>query len=503
MDISIGKFTLESLTTGMYADARIVYREYIQNAVDSLEAAVKRRLIEPSGMRIDIVVSAGRRAISVRDNGVGLGAEEVPHTLLSIGSSSKRHTQNRGFRGIGRLGGMSYCDTLSFTTTCEGENTAATVRFDCRRLREMLLPGLHESLDLSAVLSAVTEITHKPEAGSKHYFLVEMEGVDPMSGLLDVEDIRDYIAQTAPLPYRSRLFSHTREIHQYTERSGYTIEEFPIFFGTQERDLEPLYKPNRDRYHSGRSKKRPDELLEVRCFSVKTGGTVCAVGWYGAGSWYGMISEPSLRGLRVRKGNILIGDAKMLNSIFKEPRFNGWVQGEVFVLSEELVPNARRDDFERSAPYFAFIEALSGEIGQEISALIREASRRRSDPGAKALLDAKKKTAGAETALAEGFHSPVERTDTLESLNQAKRALCTVSIPPTQLESKKALAAQLDTAAKGVAAGRNYKWNQANVALSRESARILEIVSDVLSQNLSKFLVDAIIDEIIDALERE
>ena len=32
--VEVGKFTLESLTTGMYSDPRIVYREYIQNSVD-------------------------------------------------------------------------------------------------------------------------------------------------------------------------------------------------------------------------------------------------------------------------------------------------------------------------------------------------------------------------------------------------------------------------------------------------------------------------------------
>ena len=47
LDVSIGKFTLESLTTGMYSDARIVFREYIQNAVDALEELrtyIKQRL---------------------------------------------------------------------------------------------------------------------------------------------------------------------------------------------------------------------------------------------------------------------------------------------------------------------------------------------------------------------------------------------------------------------------------------------------------------------------
>ena len=35
----IGKNVLESLTRSMYADIRCVYREYIQNAADQIDAA--------------------------------------------------------------------------------------------------------------------------------------------------------------------------------------------------------------------------------------------------------------------------------------------------------------------------------------------------------------------------------------------------------------------------------------------------------------------------------
>lgn len=38
--IVIGKHTLESLTSGMYSDPYVVYREYIQNATDSIDEAV-------------------------------------------------------------------------------------------------------------------------------------------------------------------------------------------------------------------------------------------------------------------------------------------------------------------------------------------------------------------------------------------------------------------------------------------------------------------------------
>ena len=130
LDVSIGKFTLESLTTGMYSDARIVYREYIQNSVDSLEEAVHDQLLEQSSVRIDIVVDETKQYISVRDNGLGISSATAASVLLSVGKSQKRHSKNRGFRGIGRLGGMSYCDTLTFTTSAEGESIATQISFD-------------------------------------------------------------------------------------------------------------------------------------------------------------------------------------------------------------------------------------------------------------------------------------------------------------------------------------------------------------------------------------
>ena len=46
-DLIIGKYTLESLTNGMYASPLDMYREYIQNAVDSFDEAVEKRLDLP------------------------------------------------------------------------------------------------------------------------------------------------------------------------------------------------------------------------------------------------------------------------------------------------------------------------------------------------------------------------------------------------------------------------------------------------------------------------
>lgn len=54
-----------------------------------------------------------------------------------------------------------------------------------------------------------------------------------------------------------------------------------------------------------------------------------------------------MRGLRLRKGNIQIGDENTLitQKFFKEERGNFYFVGEIFAVSPLLIPNARRDYF--------------------------------------------------------------------------------------------------------------------------------------------------------------
>ena len=407
--VQVGKYTLESLTTGMYSDPKIVYREYIQNSVDSLENAVSVGLIEPQSMRIDIIVNAEESYISIKDNGTGISAADAAKTLMDVGSSKKRNSNNRGFRGIGRLGGMSYCDTLTFTTSAESEKVKTVVTFDCKRLRYLLVPGEFEDMSLSAVLEEITTIDTLPEKEEKHYLCVEMKNVNGFSDLLDIDAAKSYISQVAPLPYHSRHFIYTSQLKEYLMSNGYSVEEFPIFVGEDESDLEPVYKPNKSRFRSDRAKRTADEITSMSYFDITIDGELYALGWYGNCGWYGFLSEKELSGFRVRKGNILIGDSKTMNVIFKEARFNGWTQGEIFIVTDKLIPNARRDDFEQNDAYYKLIQALSDGVGLEIARTIREASLTRNNPNAKALREVEKKLAEASTAVSEGFNSTVDK----------------------------------------------------------------------------------------------
>ena len=44
-NVIIGVNTLETLTTGMYKDSRVILREYIQNSCDQIDAAVRSGLL--------------------------------------------------------------------------------------------------------------------------------------------------------------------------------------------------------------------------------------------------------------------------------------------------------------------------------------------------------------------------------------------------------------------------------------------------------------------------
>jgi molecular chaperone HtpG len=501
--VQVGKYTLESLTTGMYSDPKIVYREYIQNSVDSLENAVSVGLIEPQSMRIDIIVNAEESYISIKDNGTGISAADAAKTLMNVGSSKKRNSNNRGFRGIGRLGGMSYCDTLTFTTSAESEKVKTVVTFDCKRLRYLLVPGEFEDMSLSAVLEEITTIDTLPEKEEKHYLCVEMKNVNGFSDLLDIDAAKSYISQVAPLPYHSRHFIYTSQLKEYLMSNGYSVEEFPIFVGEDESDLEPVYKPNKSRFRSDRAKRTADEITSMSYFDITIDGELYALGWYGNCGWYGFLSEKELSGFRVRKGNILIGDSKTMNVIFKEARFNGWAQGEIFIVTDKLIPNARRDDFEQNDAYYKLIQALSDGVGLEIARTIREASLTRNNPNAKAFREVEKKLAEASTAVSEGFNSTVDKEKLITTLTDTAASLSGLKIGDDLSLKKKELQEKIETAIEEVTESKNFKINQINSGIDKKSKQVLKVVSDILSRKLAKVLVDEIIEDIVSELNRK
>ena len=235
-------------------------------------------------------------------------------------------------------------------------------------------------------------------------------------------------------------------------------------------------------------------------FKVEIDDELYALGWSGVCNWLGSLSEHEISGVRVRKGNILIGDNRTLNGIFKEARFNGWTQGELFIVTDKLIPNARRDDFEQNEAYFKLIQALQNGVGAEITKAIREASIQRNDTSARVLNEVQQQVNDAIVTVSEGFNSSVDKGRLQDALTTAEDVLKKTKVREDLRPRKEELLKRLEETLETVTDSRNYKMNQVNSGIDRKSKKILEIVSDILSEKLAKPLVDDIIEEIVTVL---
>lgn len=372
----IGKYTLESLTNGMYANPLDLFREYIQNAVDSIDDSVEQSTGDLTEHTISIELDTHKKSIKIRDDGKGIPKAIAFKTLLDIGNSQKDLRKNRGFRGIGRLSGLGYCDQLVFSTSYLGETEKSIVAFDAKKLRELLVPGQSNGEEtLTDVLSQVVSCSNASEKKELHYFQVEMFFVTESEGLLDLHKVKDYLLQHMPLPF-NKSFRFGEVVVSKVEKSGYKIPSYNIELSIND-ERTTLHKPYEDYVVSDRVKHVEERLQDIIVKEFYDDNKLTAVLWYGKTNFNGTILNQQTKGIRIRKGNVLVGDNTTLNKHFKEERFNGWLIGELFVLDVDIIPNSRRDEFEQNQAYSKLISQIQ-EWANDVSREIRKASFQRS-----------------------------------------------------------------------------------------------------------------------------
>jgi hypothetical protein len=368
--VRIGKDVIEILTSGMYVSPVTVYREYVQNAADSIDAARAQGLF-PAGKRgqVSIVIDHAARSVRIRDNGAGISARHALSTLLAIGGSPKRGMQARGFRGVGRLSGLAYCRELEFRTKAAGEGKIVSVTWDCRTLRERLGDAAFEG-DLRRIISDVVSVWHEEaEDIDDHFFEVFLRDIARLRNdtLLNEQLISYYLSQVAPVPFAAE-FSFASEIEKHLADHWRRI---PIELLVAD---QPVFRPYRDQLiFAATSHELSIEGIEFLHFLDVDGGTG-AVGWI-AHHQYVRSIPPTLgiRGLRARFGDLQVGDSNLFDDSFKESRFNGWSIGEIHVFDRRIVPNARRDNFEINHHYYNLLVQL-GSVAIGITQRCRSAS---------------------------------------------------------------------------------------------------------------------------------
>lgn len=248
-----------------------------------------------------------------------------------------------------------------------------------------------------------------------------------------------------------------------------------------------------------------DEIYGISFFDIKdTEGCALAYGWYADTDFSGTLADDLLSGIRIRLGNILIGTAKTLSPYFREARFNGWALGELYIVSQNLIPNARRDDFERNETFSCFENGVRSTVGLEISDKIRTASKMRNNPAQKAIKKAEKTIDQAEQVLTTGFNSTYEKGKIAESLAATKKELHTIpkSAPTEVIQQKTQLLGALESLETNVLESSNYRARRDITSdFSKSEKKIVQVMLEVLTRNFERETVNSLYNEFLSELK--
>ena len=362
LGVTVGPSILGLVTSGIYDDPLSIYREYIQNAVDALS---RQNGVEG---KVEITIDPRQKRVSICDNGPGLTYKECLEDLVPISQSKKRLGRDRGFRGIGRLSGLAFAESVTFLTRASARDpvtrvgwskTALADRANSKQTTEI---GFHDWVSVE-----VLDDFDYPE----HFFRVELEGVSrhAAGALLNREAVRGYIAEVCPVPLAPD-FPFSTEVWEIfpPQQTPYSLRI----------TLDGEGKPIQRQYGSvislaGNMEDRYCEFEEVQVPSIDGRGDA-AVGWIAHSSYLGALPRGNrIRGIRARLGNIQVGDERVFDHLFDEERFNRWCVGEVHVLDSRIIPNGRRDYFERD-PHLRNLENHLFPILRHITARCRSAS---------------------------------------------------------------------------------------------------------------------------------
>lgn len=371
--IALGASLLDTVTSGMYDNPLMAYREYVQNAADALDDALRLGVLKPCEGLIEVTLNASSRSVTIEDNGTGISAESAEVAMGSIGLSSKQRGTHRGFRGIGRLGGLAYCERVRFETRSNPDEPVCVVEWDAARMSS-LCNSPRELGNLAASLGSLATIGFRePRArDGRSFFRVHLSGVEQFHSdvLMNPSAVRNYLCQIAPVGFSKSAFRFAEEIDSaMREVPGYRTYRLVV-------NGDEVLRPYEDSLNF--ADKRTVGIRSIEYVEISAAdGSRMGRGWFADTGFPGALGRSlPAAGIRVREGNIQVMDGRFMEPFCTESRFAAWHIGEIHVGTGTLSPNARRDGFVQSRDYERFLEQLV-VLGRHLSSLCRHASQLR------------------------------------------------------------------------------------------------------------------------------
>ncbi len=509
---TLGVHLLETITKGMYSEPLHSIREYVQNAYDSIRTARRDGLLGPEDGEVRIGIDLEGRTLRIRDDGTGLSPEEAAVYLLDLGNSAKAGTdegsmKNAGFRGIGRMAGITYCDRLRFETS-SGTGNKCIVEFDAAGINQLTRAGQKAATIVDAIRSN-SELSEKAEDQGDHYLEVVLEGINKAGEpFLDEALLANYLARIAPVAhdpewsFGNKILSFAQDAHS---KSSLDYIRITIRDATGNRRFD-IRRPFKNTFRTTNRKgmRRTVKVKDVVALPRDGNPVEGWWGWLAVHERQGALADIPYAGLRIRMHNIAIGDGAIVRDLFTTPSHAMWCFGEIHVTDHMLTPNTQRDNFEDSRAWFRIKERLRNE-----AVLIDKEIRKESDQRNTSVRTLERRAEvsrkNAHKAIERGFVSPDEQKAIERKLTDAAEKLKQRAGKRNRTEEEKERIDRarrgLEEAAERVAAVKTTRADAAQAHLNRETRRVLRKVREILQSELDEEMFRRIIEKIHTALQ--
>jgi len=357
-NIMIGKDLLETITSALYENPIVLFREYVQNSVDAYKKATKEeQKPQVEDFHVSINIEETEKKIVIKDNGYGIGSyEEFTKRMVEFANSDKSdRSQYIGFRGIGRLSAMPFCKTLIFENKAEGSNKIDVCKWEGSKYRDLLNSEATDIQTFEDIVKSVADI-HQEEADdrllSEHYFkVIIVEYVAEVDDVIKNVKFEQKLRQMLPLKYSEEFPESAKIMEKYKEFMEEDLNDFSYSVKLNGNEL-------RKNYTSKYVLESDILFWEIRGKSgpTKRPGERIGILWFTFNKKIMSNLNDTDYGILVRSKNMLMGDNDTfadlcVNSKEYVTTYSQLTQalrgtyGELLINSPNLRDNARREWF--------------------------------------------------------------------------------------------------------------------------------------------------------------
>ena len=231
----VGAGILNIITESLYDNPIVVFREYVQNSVDSI-------LKECRQDGYEIKIWRDGNDLCFLDNGRGIDTQDFNNEMIKIGDSSKKKSRNLGYKGIGRLSGVPYCKKLTFINMADfSSKEMQFYSIDGTKYEHLKATGEDKGIGFAELMEIIgTSFDQREKELASHYegkinkykellertnsgFLVILEEISTvLSATIESDNFFENLQWLLPVDFEQDLYSSEKSelFKEFTEEDG-------------------------------------------------------------------------------------------------------------------------------------------------------------------------------------------------------------------------------------------------------------------------------------------